>query len=374
MRMPPPHAHRRPWRLLEVVGLAGALASAGCGGTPAAVYSIDTTPLALTSAHGAGVRDLRGAYRWAFCRRLPSPGPTCDDVLLRLGGEPAPPADGARPGLPGRYRIAFVPGFLAECLDGIARPFSDVMESLSRNGFDVHHLPVAGRGTSAGNADQLARELGKLPADTRPVIVVAYSKGLPDLLEMVVRHPAAAESIAAIVSVAGAVNGSLLADRLHPALRAGLSSLPLTRCRQGTGSELVDLQRDTRVAWWDRHGAEVTAPVFALVAAPRSEHVSPVLWETHRQLAQIEPRNDGLLLWYDQVIPGGSLLGYVDADHLAVAVPFARALSGLMPLFPDTVPRTALIEAAIEVVDRVLGDRGAATRERRTTRSAVVPR
>lgn len=91
-------------------------------------------------------------------------------------------------------------------------------------------MPTTGRrGTSAGNADQLARELGKLPADTRPVIVVAYSKGLPDLLEMVVRHPAAAESIAAIVSVAGAVNGSLLADRLHPALRAGLSSLPLTR-------------------------------------------------------------------------------------------------------------------------------------------------
>jgi hypothetical protein len=32
------------------------------------------------------------------------------------------------------------------------------------------------------------------------------------------------------------------------------------------------------------------------------------------------PRNDGLLLIYDQIIPGGTLLGYANADHWSVAL------------------------------------------------------
>jgi hypothetical protein len=48
------------------------------------------------------------------------------------------------------------------------------------------------------------------------------------------------------------------------------------------------------------------------------------------------------------------LLGYVNADHWTVAIPVAEELPALAPWFPDEVPRTALVEAAIELVGRTL--------------------
>jgi hypothetical protein len=95
-------------------------------------------------------------------------------------------------------------------------------------------------------------------------------------------------------------------------------------------------------------------PIFALVTTPRRERISPLMWTVYRTLARIEPRNDGNLLWYDQIPPGARLLGYLDADHWTVATPFAQELPLGSALFHDAVPRPAVIEAALEVVDRFL--------------------
>ena len=90
--------------------------------------------------------------------------------------------------------------------------------------------------------------------------------------------------------------------------------------------------------------------VFSLVAAPRPDHISPATLGSYRWLAKIDPRNDGKLLWHDQIVPGGYLLGYANADHWTIAIPVGTELPGLSFLFKDAVPRTALVEAAIEVV------------------------
>ena len=345
----------RPRRALGLLGVAvGALISAACWAPREASYTGSTPPQVLTTAESARVRDLRGVYRTALCRRLPAAGPPCDEVLLELAGETSAPPTGPRAGVSRRYRIALVPGFLAECFAGIVRPFSEPMEDLARAGFDVHYLAVAGRGSSEENSLQLAQQLSALAPDPRSFIVFAHSKGLPDVLELVVRHPEAAGAVAAIVSVAGAINGSPLADRLHPVFRAWLSSLPLPQCRQGDGEEILGLRREARLDWWRRHRGEMSKPVFSLVAAPRSDRISPALMVTYQELAKIEPRNDGMLIWHDQIVPAGGLLGYVNADHLAVAMSFSRALPGLAFLFRDDIPRTALVEAAIETVDAAL--------------------
>ena len=84
-------------------------------------------------------------------------------------------------------------------------------------GFAVDYFRVPGRGGTIENAKQLADHFAALDGDPRPIILFAHSKGLPDTLEFVVRYPAAAQRIAAIVSVAGAMNGSPLADDLASA-------------------------------------------------------------------------------------------------------------------------------------------------------------
>jgi hypothetical protein len=312
----------------------------------------------LTTLADAGVADLRSRYRAALCRRLPADGPRCEDVLLRLTGEGAPVPDIPPSDVSRRYRVAFIPGLFSECLQVLARPFADVMGNLSRAGVDAHYFGVSGRGSTAKNAERLATQLAALPDDPRPLIVFAYSKGLVDLLEFIIRNPDSGARIAAVVSLAGAANGSLLADRHLDAYRRWLSGLPLASCDSGTGAELDDLRRDVRLEWWRQHRAAISLPIFLLVTAPRRERVSPLLVGTYRELAQTEPRNDGMLFWYDQLVSRSSLLGYVNADHWSVAIPLSQELRAVGFLFyDDAVPRTALVEAAIEVVDEALGAR-----------------
>ena len=73
-------------------------------------------------------------------------------------------------------------------------------------------------------------------------------------------------------------------------------------------------------------------------------------------LGTIDPRNDGNLMPYDQIVPGSTLLGYVAADHWAIGSdlaaspsPIVRAAAG------DTMfPRRALIEAVLRTIEQDL--------------------
>jgi hypothetical protein len=311
-------------------------------------------PTTLVAVRDAGVRDLRGTFRTAVCARLPAGGPPCDEVLLQLANEPPGAALPRAADLARRYRIAFVPGLFNECFEDLARPFADVQSDLEARGFTVDYFAVAGRGSVAQNAAQLAVHFDGLPEDDRPLVVFAYSKGLVDLLDFMVRYPDLARPIAAVVSVAGASNGSPLADRMHAIYRSLGAKFPLPGCARGTGEEIADLRPDARIAWWQEHGESLRTPVFALVAAPQPDRVSPATRATYNELAKIDPRNDGKLLWQDQVPPRSHLLGYVNADHWSIAVPVLQEQPMASFLFRDTAPRTALAEAAIEVVAATL--------------------
>jgi hypothetical protein len=336
-------------RLRAVSSIAASLLAGGCAAPAVEPWFSSAPPVVLVAAQDAGVRDLRATYRSAACRLLPD-GTPCDSVLLPLPGEGNAPAGAPPTNLAQRYRIVFVPGLFSECFDSYARPFSDVQAALAAEGFAAEIVRLPGRGTSAANAARLADHFAAVAHDPRPIIVFAYSKGLPDTLEFVVRHPQEASRIAAIVSVAGAANGSPLADDLYAPYRRWGAAFPLPGCEPGSGEEIHDLRRDVRLDWWRTNGSAVKVPVFALVAAPRPEQVSPATRSSFRRLARIEPRNDGKLLAQDQVVPGGYLLGYVNADHWAIAIPLSDAFPSWSALFRDGVPRIALARAAIEVV------------------------
>ena len=350
---------RPPARITRAGVAIGALASllASCAAVPGAEHPDEMPPSLLVTADEAGVRDLRGPYRATVCRRLAPDAPACDYVLRRLPGEaPSPEAPAPRPlaELARRYRIAFVPGFFSECFDAFAQPFADVMRSLRKAGFDVDYFQVSGRGSVAQNAARLVDHFRATNGDPRPFILFAYSKGLPDVLEFTLRSPDVRGRIAAVVSIAGAVNGSPLADDLLTVYRDWVARFPLQGCEPGKGDEIHDLRRDVRLEWWRANGYAVTVPIFSLVAAPQPDRVSPGTRATYRSLARVSVRNDGKLLWIDQIAPRSYLLGYVNADHWAVAIPVVDELPQLAFLFRDDVPRTALVEGAIELVAETL--------------------
>lgn len=344
-------------RAFHAFAAIGLVILGGCASKPRTAEVERMPPTVMVTLERAGVRDLRGDFRAALCPKLgpklAADGPACDRVLLQFPGETRAALPAASHRLAQRYRIVFVPGLFAECLDGLVRPFAEVIADLRKQGFDVRYLQVRGRGSVAENAAQLSTAFAELPRDSRPAIVFAYSKGLADTLDMLVHDPKAARQVAAVVAVAGAVNGSPLAEDMENVYRAIGARLPMSGCPTGTGAEIRDLRREARLAWWQRYGNAIDVPLFSMVAVPRAEQVSPALSAAHAKLSDIDPRNDGQLLWYDAVVPGGNLLGYINADHWSVAMDFGSRLPAVAGLFRSDVPRTALVEAAIEVVDRV---------------------
>jgi hypothetical protein len=72
--------------------------------------------------------------------------------------------------------------------------------------------------------------------------------------------------------------------------------------------------------------------------------------------ARIDARNDSQVIFYDQVIPGSTLVGYINADHWALAVPVARTHSTIGSMFvtQNAYPREALVEVLLRFVEEDL--------------------
>ena len=343
----------RPVRSTAALALA---LSACASGPPLQPEGHRLAPLVTATAQQAGVRDLRGDFRAALCERLAGAERGCDRVLTRMGAEPAP--DGA-PFPPveaqaRRYRIGIVPGFLAGCLDDDARPFAVAAKELRAQGFEVVYLPTTGRGSVATNAEMLAREIAALPDDPRPLVLFGYSKGMPDALDLVARFPEAQGRIAALVGVGAASLGSPLADRYEDVWRSTLMNLPFGSCAAGKGEGVHDLRRDVRVAWWVEHGRQVRVPMYSIVGLPEADRISPIMAAAHAQLSDVDARNDCQVIWTDAVAVPGALLGYVNADHWALAMRLSQAFPLLAGSFVDDVPRGAMLGAAMAVVVRDL--------------------
>jgi hypothetical protein len=95
---------------------------------------------------------------------------------------------------------------------------------------------------------------------------------------------------------------------------------------------------------------------YSLVTFPQPERISSILRSSYDKLARVDARNDSQMIFYDQVIPGSTLVGYVNADHWALAVPIARTHSTVASLFvtENAYPREALVEALLRFVEEDL--------------------
>jgi hypothetical protein len=70
----------------------------------------------------------------------------------------------------------------------------------------------------------------------------------------------------------------------------------------------------------------------------------------------VDARNDSQIIFYDQFIPGSTLLAYLNADHLALAVPIARTheIAGEILADQNDYPREALLEAVLRFIEEDL--------------------
>ena len=110
--------------------------------------------------------------------------------------------------------------------------------------------------------------------------------------------------------------------------------------------------------WLAQHPLPGELRYYSIVTFPDPEHISSILKTSYDKLARVDSRNDSQVIFYDQVVPGSTLLAYVDADHWALAVPVARAHPTIGALFvtQNAYPREALVETILRFVEEELED------------------
>jgi pimeloyl-ACP methyl ester carboxylesterase len=335
-----------------------------CAWAPTMSYTLDTSPLAFLPGGGADVEDQRARFREILCavdeahgHDLPDYRP-CNDVLHRFRDEP--PGTGQPVYLgPARtnLRVAVVAGLGAECFAGLVSAYPFALEHLQHLGYRTASIRVDGLSSSTHNARQVRDAV--MAMDLTPgerLVLVGYSKGTSDILEGLVAYPELRERVTAVVSIAGSVYGSPLADDASPLLLTLLEYLPGSECDEGDGGALESLKPSQRRDFAMKHELPRTVKYYSLGTFAQREQISFGLRSSYDTLAEIDPRNDSQMLFYDEVIAGSTLLGFVNADHWAVALPILQEL----PILAATVvnrnefPREVLLEAIVRHIEEQL--------------------
>ncbi len=348
-----------PQRLRSVrawSALAASLLSGACATTPPVEYAVDIPP---------GVTDARGRFGEIYCAVLEGHGHDlpdyrpCEDALSRVSPKPA------GTGLPvdlgpsrRKLRAAIVPGIGYGCFAAWLEPPGTAAAHVSTFGFGMVGIEVDALSGTATNARQIRDAILAMPMAEGPprIVLVGYSKGTPDILEAVVGYPEIHDRVAAVVSVAGAVSGSALADDAEQWQAELLRHWPKADCDPGDGGGVASLRPEVRKAWLAQNPLPSNLRYYSVVTLPDPERISRVVRSSYKKLGKVDWRNDSQVIYFDQVVPGSTLLGFLNADHWAVAVPLDRSHKIIGASFADKndYPREAMLEAVLRFVEEDL--------------------
>jgi pimeloyl-ACP methyl ester carboxylesterase len=341
--------------LRSVTAAAVAALAVACASRPEQEADVSYTALALAPAAFAGVRDQRANFRNLFCGsedRADDAADACAQALRHFGDEGPVDRQVSTEGLPReRYLVALALGIGWDCVDKLIETENLPSTTLRDAGYDTLLLPVEGLSSSERNAAIIADTLRAQAHREERLILIGYSKGATDVLEALQRYPELAERTAAVITVAGAVGGSPVADEASASAATSFLRLsPYGDCGKGDGGALASMRPTLRHRWLYEN-LPLPYASYSMATAPEPDRVSRALLSSYEVLGAVHPLNDGALLSWDQLLPGSTLLGYANADHWAVTVPIHVGdvpFGGL--LLRNEYPRTHLWRTLVDFV------------------------
>jgi hypothetical protein len=329
-------------------------------------YDRETPPTVLVPIGYAGISDERARFREIFCairqdhgQRLPDDR-SCEQALHQLSGEAVA---GGKPVYLGEARLplrfVIIPGLSEECVSAFIQPFSDARPHVESLGFKTDFIMVSGLGGSAQNAAQILKAVADMSlASGEKLVFIGYSKGATDVLEAMVHYPELSRRTAAVVTLAGVVSGTPIADDVPQFLKKFADQVFEGKCPPGEGRAFESLSRRERLKWLSANRLPDTVRYYSLAAFTHRENISLILRPSYDKLSLVDPLNDSQVVFHDALVPGGVVLGYLNADHWAVAMPFNRE----HPMLSDALvtrnafPREMLLEAIVRFVEESLLD------------------
>ncbi len=315
------------------------------------VLVVHLIPASAAAALNSGAPDVRFANLFCSVREKENPDTgdwsACEQFL-----QTAPQARVDLGPLTAKYRVLIVPGFFSACAASVAPVFGDAIDHLrSRHGMTVETW-VSPNDSSEANGAAIARYLHEhMATDQRKYIIVAHSKGAPDVQAALALHPEARDAVAAFIAIAGAVGGSLIADLLPAQANIWMDRFKFGSCQGDVAAALTSLKKSVRQKFLAAHPDPVV-PSYSLPAVSDRAHTSKGLLEAWQLMSYLSPRQDSQLAYEDTILPGSTVLGIARADHLAVAMPFDKASDSSIRSFADQghYPRAALLEAMLRFV------------------------
>ncbi len=314
-----------------------------------------------------GIADNRGRFKEIYCAVLEArEGEVpdwrgCEEALRITGTEAGATGEPVQLGESNSdLLMLFVPGLGWNCFEEFLDLSYSVPEHVAQFGYELRMVPVDGLSSSAHNARMIRDYVMSLPEEDadRPIALMGYSKGAPDILEAVVAYPELAERVFAVVSIAGAVHGSPLANDASQAQANMLTVVPGSACEEedGDNDAVASLRTDVRQQWLADNELPDNIRFYSLVTFPEEDRISWGLKNSWVLLGQNDIRNDTQVIAFDQMIPGSDVLALVNADHWAIAVAVARShpLIGGTVINRNDYPREALLEALLRYLDETL--------------------
>lgn len=340
--------------------VAAAACLALCACTTPPVKPLPPDPTAVQ----AQLRDERGRFREILCAVLDARGAElpdykpCDQVLRRIDVEPAGTGKPVDLGPSQRHLVAaLVPGIGYSCFEKWLESPGTAAAHVRQFGFDLQVMQVDALSGTATNARQIRDAImATTQAGPPRIVLIGYSKGAPDILDAVATYPEIRDRVAAVVSLAGAVWGSALANDAKQYQADMLRHFPGATCESGDGGAVESLRPAIRQAWMAEHPLPRDVHYYSLATFPQEARISSILEGSYEKLGKIDPRNDSQMIFYDEMIPNSTLVGYLDADHWAIAVPVARShpMIGSMFVTQNAYPREALLEALLRFIEEDL--------------------
>lgn len=355
-----------------------ALACAACAPPSLIAYRPDAPLTANLPLAAAGIRDERAAFASAFERELrtANAAPAIEDWLhladLAAGAAQARHDDIDRRFLERRETtlVLVVTGMFGDCIDDQSVPFGDgavrtpeleatasYLQYADLGLREIRSLRLPGRASAQSNGELLAAAVRETAAraDVARIVLVGYSKGVTDALHALAALDAAGgvpPKLAALVSVAGVVMGTPLADHFEGVYDSLSPHLSPFGCSASAGGEMASLTRRERVRWMAAHRLPASLAYYSVVAFAAPEQTVPLLRRSQTLLASIDPRNDGQLAAGDAILPGSVLLAAARTDHWGIALPLQRNPHVAIRAFGSgrPFPRAALFRALLRWV------------------------